>query len=85
MRLSRSTQTGRTMERGNGACAPVPAVRSVARDLGSAVDPLAHERRLRASGGPEDNATYHCGCGFVFSAAVSTGVTCPQCGAGQAW
>ncbi|MCW3014281.1 MAG: hypothetical protein JWO02_1373 [Solirubrobacterales bacterium] len=48
-------------------------------------DPLAHERRMRESGGPEDNATYSCACGMVFEAAVSTDVSCPSCGAGQAW
>lgn len=54
-----------------------------------AVEPPAdehrHERRARASGGPIDNAQYACGCGYVFEAAVSTSVTCPHCGAGQAW
>jgi hypothetical protein len=48
-------------------------------------DDLADERRLRASGGPKDRATYACGCGFVFEADVSTSVTCPHCGGGQAW
>jgi hypothetical protein len=43
------------------------------------------QRRARASGGPIDRAQYACACGFVFEAAVSTSVTCPHCGAGQAW
>jgi predicted Zn-ribbon and HTH transcriptional regulator len=30
-------------------------------------------------------ASYVCGCGYVFSAAVSTTVTCPHCRADQAW
>ena len=46
---------------------------------------LRHERRARASGGPEDLAHYHCACGFAFEARVTTTVTCPHCGAGQAW
>jgi hypothetical protein len=46
---------------------------------------LKAERRLRASGGPEDVAFYTCGCGFAFQADVSTSVACPHCGAGQAW
>ncbi|HUA12865.1 MAG TPA: hypothetical protein VMA83_12790 [Solirubrobacteraceae bacterium] len=32
-----------------------------------------------------DRASYSCGCGYVFDAAVSTSVACPHCGAGQAW
>jgi hypothetical protein len=50
-----------------------------------AVDDHPQERRARESGGPMDNAAYHCGCGLVFEAAVSTTVQCPHCGAGQAW
>jgi hypothetical protein len=46
---------------------------------------FAAERRLRDSGGPDDSATYHCACGYVFEAPVSTGVACPHCGTGQAW
>jgi hypothetical protein len=41
--------------------------------------------RVREAGGPIDNASYSCACGCVFSAAVSTTVACPHCGAGQAW
>jgi hypothetical protein len=53
-----------------------------------AVEPvrdLSAERRLRASGGPDDFANYTCGCGYAFEARVSTSVRCPNCGAGQAW
>lgn len=42
-------------------------------------------RRVQAAGGPVDNASYTCQCGYMFSAAVSTSVTCPHCGAAQAW
>jgi rubrerythrin len=41
--------------------------------------------RARTAGGPLDSACYSCSCGFVFTAAVSTGVVCPHCGARQAW
>jgi hypothetical protein len=41
--------------------------------------------RVRGAGGPIDNASYTCACGFVFAASVSTTVSCPHCGAGQAW
>jgi hypothetical protein len=43
------------------------------------------ERRWREAGGPEDVAQYTCSCGFVFEAAVSASVSCPNCGLGQAW
>lgn len=32
-----------------------------------------------------DEATYTCGCGFIFSAPVLTSVDCPHCGDAQAW
>jgi hypothetical protein len=41
--------------------------------------------RAREAGGPEDQATYVCGCGFLFNASVSTTVACPHCGCQQAW
>ena len=46
---------------------------------------LSDERRWRMAGGPEDRATYACACGKQFEAPVSTSVTCPACGGGQAW
>jgi transcription initiation factor IIE alpha subunit len=46
---------------------------------------LKEEKRVRESGGPEDLAFYTCSCGYAFDAAVTTSVTCPHCGAGQAW
>jgi hypothetical protein len=42
-------------------------------------------RRVREAGGPLDEASYTCACGFVFAASVSTSVRCPHCGAPQAW
>jgi rubrerythrin len=51
----------------------------------AALDDLADERRMRESGGPDDRAVYSCSCGYVFEADVSTSVTCPHCGTGQAW
>jgi len=41
--------------------------------------------RVREAGGPVDRACYACQCGYLFNAAVSTTVTCPHCGTGQAW
>ena len=51
----------------------------------AAEDDLFDERRLRASGGPDDRAEYACGCGYVWKADVSASVACPHCGASQAW
>lgn len=42
-------------------------------------------RRSREAGGPVDEACYPCSCGCFFIAPVSTSVTCPHCGATQAW
>lgn len=42
-------------------------------------------RRGREAGGPDDQASYTCQCGFVFAADVSTTVACPNCGDSQAW
>jgi hypothetical protein len=42
------------------------------------------ERNQRANVS-EDAATYSCGCGYVFKAAVTTSVGCPHCGSAQAW
>jgi hypothetical protein len=47
--------------------------------------PDAVVARVRAAGGPTDEACYSCACGYVFSAAVSTSVTCPHCSSEQAW
>jgi hypothetical protein len=43
------------------------------------------QRRLRRDEGPTDVATYSCHCGYVFEALVSTTISCPHCGDGQAW
>jgi hypothetical protein len=42
-------------------------------------------QRVRDAGGPVDQASYTCTCGFLFSASVSTSVMCPHCGTDQAW
>ena len=48
-------------------------------------DEHAAERRHRECVAPEDSALYSCSCGFQFQAPVSTSVSCPHCGTGQAW
>jgi hypothetical protein len=58
------------------ACTPTPPT-------ARAVDPAA--QRVRDAGGPIDEASYACHCGFVFRAPVSTTVACPHCRAQQAW
>jgi hypothetical protein len=63
----------------NGAPAEAPSEPAVP------ADDHPQERRARESGGPLDTAHYACECGYAFDAAVSTTVTCPHCGTGQAW
>ena len=46
---------------------------------------LTGVQRVRAAGGPQDVALYHCACGCAFEGDVSTHVGCPKCGADQAW
>ena len=36
-------------------------------------------------GDQDDRAQYGCACGYLFEARVTASVTCPHCGAGQAW
>jgi hypothetical protein len=48
-------------------------------------DEHVDERRHRECVAPEDSALYSCSCGFQFQAPVSTSVSCPHCGTGQAW
>lgn len=64
-----------------GSTRPVepPATNGLARHCDPAVE------RVRQAGGPLDEAVYTCGCGYLFSAAVSTTVVCPHCGTDQAW
>lgn len=60
-------------------------VAAPARDTAVESATVTLERRAREAGGPIDNASYSCECGLVFAAAVSTTVSCPHCGADQAW
>lgn len=39
----------------------------------------------KRGGVSHDQALYGCGCGMVFTAAVTASVGCPRCGTGQAW
>ncbi len=64
---------------------PGRAEPEVAPEPNVPIDDHPDERRARESGGPLDRARYDCTCGYAFDAAVSTSVTCPHCGAGQAW
>ena len=47
--------------------------------------PASADQRTRHAGGPEDHAFYACSCGHAFSADVTTSISCPRCGTGQAW
>ncbi|MDE3070477.1 MAG: hypothetical protein KGJ43_07090 [Acidobacteriota bacterium] len=65
------------------------AVRDTESPDGTAPAPAPPDgaaRHARTTGEPPlDVALYTCQCGLVFSAAVSTTVHCPHCGAVQAW
>lgn len=52
-----------------------------------APEPTLDTQRERAvaAGGSEDRELYSCSCGSHFQAPVSASVTCPRCGAEQAW
>jgi hypothetical protein len=52
-------------------------------DLALTPDPAV--QRVRHAGGPIDQASYACECGYMFLAAVSTTVACPHCRSPQAW
>lgn len=66
------------------ALEPLPATPTPAPgEIAPAHDTAA--RRVREAGGPRDEASYTCACGYVFAASVSTSVCCPHCGVRQAW
>lgn len=67
--------------RARRAAATIPAELRV-EALQPPPSPFARERD---AGGPEDRASYRCGCGYVFEASVSASVGCPHCGCTQAW
>jgi hypothetical protein len=77
-----------------------PGRRTAASDEHRAASPRPRERdrepeqptgadtfewRMRASDGPVDLGHYACACGYQFAAPVETAVSCPHCGADQAW
>jgi len=80
-RRSRRNQYGRRASdtRGSSARAASPLV------AGTPSSWDLEAERVRQAGGPLDEATYSCACGYLFSAAVCTTVVCPHCGTGQAW
>jgi hypothetical protein len=65
--------------------APAPPAPAPAAAPEQPVDEHLAERRHRDAVTPEDTALYGCSCGFQFQAPVSTSVSCPHCGTGQAW
>lgn len=71
-RISRRSWTGRSDEQAIALTAPVLIAEP-------------HALRERDADRIEDTALYHCHCGYVFHAAVSTSVGCPHCGSAQAW
>ena len=80
--------TGLFHRRTSGLTASPPAPKS--NPAYSATDeqtpgPDFAARRVRAAGGPSDEASYTCACGYVFCAPVSATVACPHCGCEQDW
>jgi hypothetical protein len=59
--------------------------RQLPPDSGPSALPELQVIDQRDSDRPQDQAIYRCGCGYVFTAAVSTSVGCPYCGDAQAW
>jgi hypothetical protein len=84
-RPGRRPHDRRTPQHGRPAAGanPAPRATETPRTLPGGCDLLAE--RVRQAGGPIDTALYTCGCGYLFSAAVSTTVACPHCGTDQAW
>jgi hypothetical protein len=83
-RHSRRRRPGRGAKQPTLAATAPQAAEPTLERLGPVLaDPAV--QRARAAGGPNDRASYSCQCGFVFEAAVSTTVSCPHCGVGQAW
>ena len=88
-RRSRPRRAERLRRRTDSARQEAPLSRRPAAELParaaqpSSCDPAVE--KVRRAGGPLDVAVYTCTCGYLFSAAVSTTVSCPHCGAGQAW
>jgi hypothetical protein len=46
---------------------------------------LTATQLAKRAGAPQDRALYTCGCGFAWTASVSTSIGCPHCGTSQAW
>jgi hypothetical protein len=67
----------------------LPTRRSIVRRERRGAEPLVVPDpavvRVRRAGGPIDEASYTCECGYVFQAPVSTTVACPHCAAQQPW
>jgi hypothetical protein len=89
VRLNRSSSNsaskpGRPARRLHAVPAPAPSEQPP-RPAAAERPERTPEDVWRQAGGPEDRSTYACRCGYVFEADVSTSVTCPHCGCGQAW
>ncbi len=62
-----------------------PARALISASLADDRGPVRSEGSCNGQPLTNDPAVYHCQCGFVFEAPVSTTVGCPHCGATQAW
>jgi hypothetical protein len=84
-RTAEKSAPGATQSLDRGLPAQAVPARQPTAEVVPAVRADPEVARVRGAGGPIDQAAYACACGFQFSAAVSTTVACPHCGAGQAW
>jgi hypothetical protein len=84
-RRARSERRPHIFGRPAADVAPAPPAPAPAAATEQPVDEHLAERRHRDAVTPEDTALYGCSCGFQFQAPVSTSVSCPHCGTGQAW
>jgi hypothetical protein len=82
-RDSRRQRHRRAARTGESAAQPCDPAAQPCEPAAPPRDPAV--QRVREAGGPVDRASYTCACGYLFSAAVSTTVACPHCGADQAW
>ena len=64
---------------------PRPEPRPARRGPTASDPPNSELERAQRTPPTQDRALYTCGCGYAFSAGVTTSVDCPHCGTAQAW
>lgn len=72
-------------ERRGRHATPTPLTLARAAEARASCPPEAAHGAHAAARCSHDRASYACHCGYLFDAQVTTTVTCPHCGAAQAW